>query len=53
MSQKHTYKLIYFDTKGRAEAIRLIFHHFGVDFDDVRVTGEEWAELKQAKSMKK
>ncbi|XP_067933707.1 glutathione S-transferase 1-like isoform X4 [Watersipora subatra] len=39
-------KLIYFDTKGRAEGTRLLFKLAGKDFIDCRLTKEEWAALK-------
>lgn len=41
-----TYKLTYFNTEGRAEPIRLILAQAGVQFEDKRVTKEEWLELK-------
>jgi len=41
------YKLTYYDLKGRGEIIRLIFTVADVDFEDVRVSPEEWKnELK-------
>lgn len=39
-------KLFYFDTRGRGEALRVILHQAKVDFEDVRLTQEEWAKLK-------
>ncbi len=41
-----TYKLIYFDGKGRAELSRFIFAQAGEKYEDKRVTSEEWAEMK-------
>lgn len=40
-------KLVYFDVRGRGEAIRLVLHAAGQQFDDVRVAPETWGqELK-------
>uniref|UniRef100_A0A1I7XNZ4 glutathione transferase n=1 Tax=Heterorhabditis bacteriophora TaxID=37862 RepID=A0A1I7XNZ4_HETBA len=44
--QKHSYTLYYFDSRGRAEPIRLIFHYFNVHFNDQRLTKEEWVNMK-------
>jgi len=41
-----SYKLTYFNTMGRAEALRLIFAQAGVEYEDKRVTAEEWTQLK-------
>ena len=41
-----TYKLIYFESRGRAEVIRFIFAQAEVQYEDKRVTQEEWAKLK-------
>ena len=41
-----TYKLVYFNTKGRAEISRWILAQAGVKYEDVRITKEQWAELK-------
>ena len=41
-----TYKLYYFQARGRAELIRWIFIQAGVPYEDIRFTGEEWAKFK-------
>ena len=41
-----TYKLTYFNGKARAEVTRFIFAQAGVQYEDKRVTWEEWKELK-------
>ena len=41
-----TYKLIYFNAKGRAELSRFIFAQAGVAYEDKRVEGAEWPKLK-------
>ncbi len=41
-------KLFYFDNGGRAEAIRLALSYGGVQFEDIRLTREEFAEKKAA-----
>ena len=43
------YKLIYFDTKGRGEAIRLTFAAAGVKYEDYRVKPGEVQEMKSSK----
>ena len=40
------YTLIYFNLRGRAEVTRLIFAQAGVEYEDRRLTNEEWAEMK-------
>ncbi|XP_033746345.1 glutathione S-transferase-like [Pecten maximus] len=42
------YKVIYFDSPGRAEATRLALSAAGVDFNDVRLTSEEWQKMKSS-----
>jgi hypothetical protein len=39
-------KLIYFDTEGRAEPIRLALFVGGIPFEDKRISGEEFGLLK-------
>uniref|UniRef100_A0A915K820 glutathione transferase n=1 Tax=Romanomermis culicivorax TaxID=13658 RepID=A0A915K820_ROMCU len=40
------YKLCYFNVRGKAEGIRYIFAQAGVDFEDHRVSHDEWPKLK-------
>lgn len=39
-------KVYHFDEKGRAEVIRLILTLAGKSFEDIRMTREEWPDLK-------
>ncbi|KAJ8943388.1 hypothetical protein NQ314_009757 [Rhamnusium bicolor] len=41
-----TYKLTYFDTAGRGEAIRFILNYGEFDFEDNRVDQDDWKKLK-------
>lgn len=41
-----SYKLIYFNGKGRGEPARLLFAFAGIEYEDCRVAGEEWQKLK-------
>ena len=41
-------KLYYFDSYGRAEAIRMFFWHAKVEYEDIRLTKEQFAEHKAA-----
>ena len=41
-----TYKLYYFDARGFAEVLRLIFAQAGVEYEDNRLTPVSWAEFK-------
>ena len=41
------YTLHYFNSTGRAEIARLIFHYAGVQFTDHRFEFSEWPELKK------
>lgn len=40
------YKLTYFNARGSAELIRLIFAQTGITYEDQRLTSEEWAVMK-------
>ncbi|KAJ4459703.1 putative charged multivesicular body protein 6 [Paratrimastix pyriformis] len=39
-------RLTYFDGRGRAEPIRMIFAEAGVEYDDHRIQRETWASMK-------
>jgi len=41
-----TYKLTYFDARGRAEVARLMFHAVGKEFEDERLRGDAWKAAK-------
>ncbi|CAH2301323.1 hematopoietic prostaglandin D synthase [Pelobates cultripes] len=41
-----TYKLTYFNFKGRAELIRYIFAYKNTEYEDVRIEFSEWPALK-------
>jgi len=41
------YRLTYFNAKGRAETIRLVFAAAGFPYEDRRIDKEEWAVMKQ------
>ncbi|EDV25615.1 uncharacterized protein TRIADDRAFT_55906 [Trichoplax adhaerens] len=41
-----SYRLTYFDARGRGEVIRYLFVLADVPYQDVRVTSEEWREIK-------
>eukprot|EP00186_Timspurckia_oligopyrenoides_P002050 CAMPEP_0182441062 /NCGR_PEP_ID=MMETSP1172-20130603/6_1 /TAXON_ID=708627 /ORGANISM="Timspurckia oligopyrenoides, Strain CCMP3278" /LENGTH=146 /DNA_ID=CAMNT_0024635203 /DNA_START=42 /DNA_END=479 /DNA_ORIENTATION=- len=42
----HSYKLIYFPIKGRAEAIRYVLEFGDIEYDDYRMPSGLWPELK-------
>jgi len=39
-------KLTYFNGRGRAEVVRMIFAHAGVEFEDERVEQDQWPKQK-------
>ncbi|KAK2160748.1 hypothetical protein LSH36_127g07006 [Paralvinella palmiformis] len=45
-ARRRSYKLWYFDLRGRAETIRLIFAQAGVEYEDVRFSPKDWPEIK-------
>ena len=45
-------KLTYFNFRGRTEPARLILAYAGVNYEDCRITSEEWAKLKPSKFFK-
>jgi hypothetical protein len=47
-----SYKLIYFNARGKAEHIRFIFAYAGVEYEDERISQEKWPELKRSEYCK-
>ena len=41
-----SYKLTYFNARGRAELARFVFAQAGIEYEDVRLTGEEFGKIK-------
>lgn len=52
VSENPTFKLVYFNVKAMAEAIRFLLAYGNQKYEDVRVTDEEWAALKPSKHQK-
>lgn len=46
-SQKGGYKVYYFDVMARAESTRVLMWKWGVPYEDKRLAGPEWGEMKQ------
>lgn len=49
---KHSYTLFYFNVKALAEPLRYLFAYGGIEYEDVRVTRDEWPALKPSKSIR-
>lgn len=49
MPKTEQYKLIYFNGRGRAEVIRLLFAQTNTSYEDVRIEKDQWPELKPSK----
>lgn len=43
------YKLTYFDIKALGEPIRMLFSYANVEFEDERISFENWPKLKPRK----
>lgn len=50
MEMPKTYKLMYFDGRGRAELIRLIFAAANTKYEDIRIDVMSWPGLRPSKS---
>jgi hypothetical protein len=49
MTSSPSYKLIYFNARGKAEHIRFIFAYAGVEFEDERIPRDKWPQVKKSK----
>lgn len=49
VSEDPTFKLTYFNVKAMAEPIRYLLAYGGQEYEDVRVSDEEWTALKPSK----
>lgn len=43
------YKVIYFNVKALAEPLRYLLSYGGIEFEDIRITRDEWPALKASK----
>ena len=41
-----SYKLFYFNLRGRGELARFVFAQAGVEYEDVRIEFKDWPEMK-------
>lgn len=41
-----TYKCVYFDIRGIFEGVRLLLHYSGQKFEDIRLSGNDFAKIK-------
>ena len=41
-----SYKLTYFKARGAVEVSRFIMAYGGIEYEDIRLEGAEWQELK-------
>ena len=44
---KNLPKLIYFSAYGKAECIRMMLNHAGVEFEDIHINREEFNRMKE------
>lgn len=44
------YKVIYFNVKALAEPLRFLLSYGNIEFEDIRVSREEWPTLKSCKN---
>lgn len=48
-SSNSVFKLRYFNIKGLAEPIRFVLAYVGQEYQDIRVTQEDWPAIKPSK----
>lgn len=49
----NTWKVVYFNGRGRAESIRIALSEAGETFEDVRLTREQWIALRPGEALVK